>query len=111
MDVWWHVEANEYAFLEKLSDRELFDFVAEKESSQRKWVAMHLLEMRRNEALTRAAKSSTRAAPVVAIVAGASAVVAVPTHRVVAGWSRARPCAPVSRFALSQRHIVTYARL
>ena len=72
----WHVEANEYANLEKLSDRELFDFVTEN-NSQRKWVAMHLLEMRRNEAVTKAAKSSARAAWLAALIAGVSAVIAV----------------------------------
>lgn len=71
------MEANEYASLEKLSDRELFDFITEKDSSQRKWVAMHLIEMRRNETLTKAAKSSARAAWVAALIAGVSAVVAV----------------------------------
>lgn len=71
------MEANEYSSLEKLSDRELFDFVTERDGSQRKWVAMHLLEMRRNEVLTKAAKSSAPAAWVAAIVAGASAVVAI----------------------------------
>lgn len=71
------MEANEYDSLEKLSDRELFDFVTEKDHSQRKWVAMHLLEMRRNEAMTKAAKSSARAAWLAALIAGISAVVAV----------------------------------
>ena len=71
------MEAPEYARLEKLSDRELFDFVTEKDSSQRKWVAMHLLEIRRNEALTKAAKSSARAAWIAALIAGMSAVIAV----------------------------------
>ena len=73
----WRVEANEYANLEKLSDRELFDFVTEMDNSQRKWVAMHLLEMRRNEAVTKAAKSSARAAWLAALIAGVSAVIAV----------------------------------
>jgi len=71
------VEQNEYASLEKLSDRELFDFVTELDNSQRKWVAMHLLEMRRNEALTKAAKSSASAAWLAALIAGISAVVAL----------------------------------
>ena len=67
----------DYENLEKLSDSELFDFVTEKDSSQRKWVAMHLLEVRRNKAIANAAKSSAIAAWIAAIVAGVSAVVAV----------------------------------
>jgi hypothetical protein len=70
------VEAKEYESLEKLSDRELYDFVTEKDNSQRKWVALHLLEMRRNEALTKAAKSSAYAAWFAALIAGISAAVA-----------------------------------
>lgn len=71
------MEAHEYASIEKLSDRELFDLVTEQEGSQRKWVAMHLLEMRCNDVLTQAAKSSATAAWTAAIIAGVSAVVAV----------------------------------
>lgn len=71
------MEKDEFAHLEKLSDRELFDFVTENDSSQRKWVAMHLLELRRNIELTRAARSSAKAAWLAAIIAGVSAVVAV----------------------------------
>ena len=67
---------DEFESLEKLSDRELFDFVTEKESSQRKWVAMHLLEKRRNEVLVSAARSSAIAAWIAALVAGVSAVIA-----------------------------------
>ena len=67
----------DYEQLEKLSDSELFDFITEKDSSQRKWVAMHLLELRRNKAVTSAARSSAIAAWFAAIVAGVSAVVAV----------------------------------
>lgn len=66
----------EFESMEKLSDRELFDFVTEKESSQRKWVAVHLLEKRRNEVLVRAARSSAIAAWIAALVAGISAVIA-----------------------------------
>lgn len=69
------VNEHEYASFEKLSDRELFDFVTEKDNSQRKWVAMHLLELRRNQALVRAARSSAVAAWIAAIVAGASMVI------------------------------------
>ena len=50
------MDAEPYATLEKLSDRELFDFVTESDASQRKWAALHLLGMRRNETLTKAAK-------------------------------------------------------
>ena len=71
---------SEYEQLERLSDRELFDFVTEKDSSQRKWVATHLLELRRNREVTRAAKSSATAAWVAAVVAGVSAVIAVLAH-------------------------------
>jgi hypothetical protein len=71
------MEHNEYEQLQKLSDRELYDFVTEKESSQRRWVALHLLEERRNDRLTASARSSARAAWVAAIIAGLSAVVAL----------------------------------
>ena len=71
------MEQNEYSQLQKLSDRELYDFVTEKESSQRKWVALHLLEQRRNAVLMSAARSSARAAWLAAIIAGMSAIVAV----------------------------------
>jgi hypothetical protein len=71
------MEEQEYAQLEKLSDRELYDFVTEIDSSQRKRVALHLLEERRNSRLTAAAKSSARAAWVAAIIAGISAAVAL----------------------------------
>jgi hypothetical protein len=71
------MELKDYEMLDRLSDRELFDFVTEIDSSQRKWVAMHLLEGRRNRAITSAAKSSAIAAWVAAVVAGISAVVAV----------------------------------
>ena len=71
------MDSNDYEQLEELTDRELFDFVTEKDSSQRKWVAMHLLETRRNRAVASAAKSSAVAAWVAAAVAGISAVVAI----------------------------------
>ena len=71
------MEEHQYAQLAKISDRELYDFVTEKDSSQRKWVALHLLEERRNQRLTAAAKSSARAAWVAAIIAGISAAVAL----------------------------------
>ena len=71
------MELKDYEMLDRLSDRELFDFVTEKDSSQRKWVAMHLLEVRRNRAIASAAKSSAVAAWVAAAVAGVSAFIAV----------------------------------
>jgi len=71
------MELKDYEMLDRLSDRELFDFVTEKDSSQRKWVAMHLLEVRRNRAIASAAKSSAVAAWVAAVVAGVSAVITV----------------------------------
>ncbi|MET0331250.1 MAG: hypothetical protein ABW154_07460 [Dyella sp.] len=67
----------EYQYLEDLSDRELFDFVTEADSSQRKHVAVHLLELRRNQEMTRVAKSSARAAWLAALIAGVAAVVAI----------------------------------
>ncbi|KOR50242.1 hypothetical protein ADT25_00305 [Xanthomonas oryzae] len=70
------MEQTDYDQLAKLSDRELYDFVTELDSSQRKWVALHLLEQRRNAVLTQAAKSSARAAWVAAAIAGAAAVIA-----------------------------------
>lgn len=71
------MDKEQFRQLERLSDMELFDFVTENESSQRKWVALHLLELRRNRELTGAAKSSARAAWLAAAVAGISAVVAI----------------------------------
>ncbi len=67
----------DYQQLVKLSDSELFDFITEKDASQRKWVAMHLLELRRNKFLTSAARSSAIAAWFAAVVAGVSAIVAI----------------------------------
>jgi hypothetical protein len=74
------MKEEEFKQIESLSDRELFDYVTEKDSSQRKWVAQHLLELRRNRELTQAAKSSARAAWIAAIIAGISAVVAVAAY-------------------------------
>lgn len=71
------MKEEEFKQLEKLTDRELFDYFTENDSSQRKWVAQHLLELRRNRELTQAAKSSARAAWLAAIIAGISAVIAV----------------------------------
>lgn len=71
------MEQVEYQQLAKCTDRELYDFVTENDSSQRKWVALHLLEQRRNAVLASAAKSSARAAWIAAIIAGISGVIAV----------------------------------
>lgn len=71
------MKSEDYEQLEKLSDSELFDFITEKDSSQRKWVAMHLLELRRNKAIASAARSSAIAAWFAAILAGVSSVVAI----------------------------------
>lgn len=71
------MELKDFEYLEKLSDRELFDFVTETDASQRKHVAVHLLELRRNMELTRAARSSARAAWLAAIIAGVAAAAAV----------------------------------
>lgn len=68
---------SDYDQMSKLSDRELYDFVTELDSSQRKWVALHMLEERRNQRLTAAAKSSARAAWFAAILSGVSAAVAL----------------------------------
>ena len=74
------VEKVDFDQLERLSDRELFDFVTESDRSQKKWVALHLLELRRNRELTRAASSSARAAWLAAAIAGISAVIAIAAY-------------------------------
>lgn len=66
-----------YQNLQKLSDRALYDFVTETDASQRKWVAIHLLEERRNKRLTGAAKASAIAAWVAAVIAGVSLAIAM----------------------------------
>lgn len=71
------MEQREYEQLESLSDRELYDFVTEKDSSQRKWVALHMLERRRNAVLAEAAKSSAKAAWIAAGIAGVAAAVSI----------------------------------
>jgi hypothetical protein len=70
------MEQTEYDQLAELSDRSLYDYVTESDSSQRKWVALHMLEQRRNAILIQAAKSSARAAWLAAAIAGASAIIA-----------------------------------
>ena len=74
------MDEKDFTYFEGLSDRELFNFVTESDGSQRKWVALHLLELRRNRELTRAARSSARAAWLAAAVAGVSAVVAIAAY-------------------------------
>lgn len=74
------MDKEQFRQLEQFSDMELFDFVTENDSSQRKWVALHLLELRRNRELTGAAKSSARAAWLAVAVAGISAVVAIDAY-------------------------------
>lgn len=49
-------------FLERLPSEKLYEFVTEKDFSERKHAALHILEMRRNEPLRRAAESSAAAA-------------------------------------------------
>ncbi len=71
------MKKEDYELLEKLTDSELFDFITEKESSLRKWIAMHLLELRSNKVLTSAARASAIAAWLAAVIAGVSAVVAI----------------------------------
>ncbi|MDE1544309.1 hypothetical protein PTW32_02675 [Dechloromonas agitata] len=67
---------DDYERLATLSDQELFDFVTEQDSSQRRWVAMHLLEVRRNKSIASSAKWSAVAAWIGAAVAGISAFLA-----------------------------------
>lgn len=74
------MEQTDYDDLAKRADRELYDFVTESDSSQRKWVALHMLEQRRNAVLTQAAQSSARAAWWAAAVAGASAIIAASAY-------------------------------
>lgn len=74
------MKQTEYDQLAKLPDRELYDYVTELDSSQRKWVALHMLEQRRNALLTEAAKSSARAAWLAAAIAGIAAIISVITY-------------------------------
>ena len=71
------MKKEDYELLKKLTDSELFDFITEKESSLRKWIAMHLLELRSNKVLTSAERASAIAAWLAAVIAGVSAVVAI----------------------------------
>lgn len=74
------MEQDDYERLKALPDRKLYDFVTELDHSQRKWVALHLLEERRNERLTAAARSSARASWLAALIAGVSAMVALAAY-------------------------------
>ncbi len=74
------MEKGDFDQLERLSDRELFDFVTDSDKSQKKWVALHMLELRRNRELTRAASSSARAAWLAAVIAGISAMIAIAAY-------------------------------
>jgi hypothetical protein len=60
-----------------MPDEKLFEFVTERDSSQRRHVAEHILEMRRTLPLHRAAEASAKAAIWSAIAAFISAVVAI----------------------------------
>lgn len=60
-----------------LPDHKLSEFVTQTDASERKWLALHILEMKRNERLAEAAQSSARAAWIAAAIAGVSAVVAI----------------------------------
>jgi hypothetical protein len=71
------VDKKDYEDLTKKSDHELYDFITENDSSQRKWVAVHLLELRRNQELTKAAKASAVAAWLAALVAGCALVFSI----------------------------------
>jgi hypothetical protein len=58
--------------LSAMKDRDLFDFVTEKDSSQRKWAALYILETRR-------ARISSKAAVAAAWAAGLAALTAITT--------------------------------
>jgi len=64
------VDKAHYEALRALPDGDLFSFVTEKDSSQRKWVALYILE-------TRKVKIARNVAIFSAVAAGLSAVVAI----------------------------------
>jgi hypothetical protein len=68
---------NEFNEMEQLDTAILVSISAERDSSQRKHAALHILEMRRAEPLRRAANSSARAAVWAAVAAFISAIAAV----------------------------------
>lgn len=60
----------------EMPDEKLFEFVTEREHSQNRHVAMHILEIRRTEPLRRAAQQSADAARWSMIAAFLSAIAA-----------------------------------
>lgn len=60
----------------QMPDEKLFEFVTEREHSQNRHVAMHILEIRRTEPLRRAAQQSADAARWAMIAAFISAIAA-----------------------------------
>lgn len=56
------MEENEYNKFVAMSERQLFDFVTEKDASQRKWVALYVLDTRRAKIASKAAWASALAA-------------------------------------------------
>lgn len=63
------MEKTEWDSLEALADWQLMDFSTEKDNSQRKHAAMHILAMRRNRAMERVTMYSAIAAFFAAIAA------------------------------------------
>lgn len=59
----------EWEQLQALPDWELHDFVTERESSQRRHAAQHILAMRRNRAIERVTMWSAMAAGLAAVAA------------------------------------------
>jgi hypothetical protein len=68
---------SEYKRLENLKDWELFSYITEKEHSENRHVAEHILHLRRTDAARRAAERSARAALWSAAAAAISASAAV----------------------------------
>ena len=60
-----------------MSTEELYKFVTENDSSERKWKALHILEERRMKPLVEAADRSAAAAKFSAIAASISALIAL----------------------------------
>jgi hypothetical protein len=61
------MEKDEWDQLQALPDWQLHDFVTERESSQRRHAAQHILSMRRNKAMERVTMWSAIAAGLAAI--------------------------------------------
>lgn len=70
------MEKAQYEAIAALDEHKLYEFITGKDNSERKWVALHLLKLRRNRILTKTAQSSARAAWIAAGIAGVSAVIA-----------------------------------